>query len=117
MEKSKIEKLKSIKNLNLNMGEIAEIHENIGAGESVCVEICSWVLKQAAGEGSCAAGEAALTGIFTAAEIVFFPEGDVILPELEVVVDAGWGAICSQVGVDAIRKDAKKYAKQFCSEI
>lgn len=117
MNKEKLEKLKTIPGLNINIGELTEIYDNIESGESICVEICSWVLKQAAGEGSCAAGEAALTGIFTAAEIAFFPEGDVILPELEVVVDAGWGTICSQVGVDAIRKDAKKYAKQFCSEI
>ena len=91
--------------------------EELKDDESVCVEMATWILKEAAGAGSCEAGEAALTGIFTAAEIMFFPEGDVILPELEIVIDAGWAGICSEVGVKAIGSDAKKYAKQFCSQI
>lgn len=117
MNKEKLKKLETASNLNINVGELTEIYERVGAGESLCVEICAWILKKAAGEGSCAAGEAALTGIFTAAEIVFFPEGEEILVPLEAVVDAGWGTICAEVGVAAIGANATKYAKQFCSEI
>jgi hypothetical protein len=76
--------------------------EKLKENESLCVEIATYILKEAAEAGSCEAGEAALTGIFTAAEVLFFPEGDVILPELEVVIDAGWATICDEVGIEAI---------------
>lgn len=79
--------------------------------------ICEWIIKKAAATGTCAAGEAALTGIFTLAEIVFFPEGEEILVPLEAVIDGAWGATCSSVGIAAIGENAHKYAEEWCAKI
>ena len=117
MDAVKIEKLKSVGHITVSAQEIAEVHEELASGSKVCVTIAKWVIKKAAGAGSCAAGEAALSGIFTLAEVVFFPEGEPILVPLEAAMDIGWGAICAEVGIAAMGKNAKKYAEHFCSKI
>jgi len=117
MDQAKIEKLKALGNIGVTGEEIAEVKEQVAAGKNVCETICAWIIKKAAGTGSCAAGEAALSGIFTLAEVVFFPEGEEILVPLEVVVDAAWGGVCAEVGVATLGKDADKWAKEWCSKI
>lgn len=117
MNATKIEKLKSIGHVSVTAQEIAEVHEKLASGSKVCVTICEWIIKKATGAGTCAAGEAALSGIFTLAEAVFFPEGEPILVPLEVVVDAGWGVVCAEVGIKTLGKDAHKYAKLWCSKL
>lgn len=117
MEQDKIDRLTSIGNITVSASEIAEVQQQLLSGSSTCVTIGTWIIKKAAGAGSCAAGAAALGGIFTLAEVVFFPEGEPILVPLEVVMEAGWGAVCSSVGVAVMGKDAEKYAKEFCAKI
>ena len=117
MNAQKIEKLKSIGHIQVSAQEIAEVHEKLASGSKVCETICEWIIKKAAGSGTCMAGEAALSGIFTLAEAVFFPEGEAILVPLEVVVDASWGAVCGEIGIKTLGKDAHKYAKLWCSKI
>lgn len=117
MDASKIEKLRSIGKISVTADEIAEQKEKLASGAKVCVTICTWIIQKAAGTGSCVAGEAALSGIFTLAEIVFFPEGEEILVPLEVVVDAAWGATCEEIGIAALGKNAEEYAEQWCAKI
>ena len=117
MDAEKIKKLKSVGHINVSAQEIANEHEKLASGSKLCVTICEWIIKKAAGSGSCVAGEAALSGIFTLAEVAFFPEGEPILVPLEVVMDAGWGAVCAEVGIKTLGKDAHKYAEHFCSKL
>lgn len=120
MDIEKIEKLKRAGDTSVTAAEIADLHETIGkvkaADSCVCITICEWIIKKAAGAGTCAAGEAALSGIFTLAEVVFFPEGEEILVPLEVVVDVSWGVVCGEIGVETLGKDAAKYAKEWCDK-
>lgn len=117
MDNKKIEKLKALGGVGITGEEIASVKGRLAAGEDVCITVCAWIIKKAASTGSCAAGEAALTGIFTLAEVVFFPEGEEILIPLEVVVDGAWGATCSEIGVAVLGKQADKWAKEWCSKI
>ncbi len=117
MYEEKINKLKALGEMSVSASEIAEVYEKLESGSSICKTICEWVIKKAVETGSCSAGEAALTGIFSLAEVVFFPEGEPILVPLEAVVDAAWGATCAEVGIEGIGKDAEKWAKKWCSEI
>ena len=117
MDAKKIEKLKALGDIGVTAREIAEVHEKLAAGEKTCTTICAWIIKKAVATGSCAAGEAALTGIFTLAEVVFFPEGEPILVPLEVVVDAAWGVTCGEIGIAALGKQADKWAAEWCSKI
>jgi len=117
MDAKKIEKLKTLGNVSISGAEIAEVKEKLATGKNTCTTICTWIIKKAVATGSCAAGEAALTGIFTLAEIVFFPEGEEILVPLEIVVDAAWGATCAEIGIATLGKDAHKWAVKWCSEI
>lgn len=117
MDQKKIDKLQSIGDISVSANEIAAVQQELLSGASTCVTIATWIIKKAAGAGSCAAGAAALGGIFTLAEVVFFPEGEPILVPLEVVMEAGWAAVCASVGVAVLGKDAEKYAKQFCAKI
>lgn len=120
MDITKVEKLKLAGDTSVTAAEIAEMHEKMAktkaAGNCLCIDICEWIIKKAVGTGSCAAGEAALTGIFTLAEAVFFPEGEPILVPLEVVVDAAWGVVCAEIGIAVLGDEAAKYAEEWCKE-
>lgn len=116
MDATKIERLKKAAHVSVTAAEVADMHEKLAASSCLCQTICEWIIKKAAGAGTCAAGEAALTGIFTLAEVVFFPEGEEILVPLEAVVDVAWGVTCADVGIAAIGANADKYALEWCQK-
>lgn len=117
MDSKKIEKLKALGDIGVTGAEVASVKEKLAAGADPCTTICTWIIKTAVSTGSCAAGEVALTGIFTLAEVVFFPEGEGILVPLEIVVDTAWGITCADIGIAVLGEQAEKWAKEWCSQI
>lgn len=117
MNKVKVQRLRALGGLGVTAREIAAVHESLTAGERLCTTICEWVIKKAAGTGSCEAGEAALSGIFTLAELLFFPEAEAVLAPIEAVVLAEWGGTCAEVGISALGQQADKWAAVWCSRM
>lgn len=120
MDAKKIERLKNAGDISVAAAEIAEMHERIAkadeSGNCICAEICEWVIKKAVGTGTCAAGDAALAGIFALAEVVFFPEGEPILVPLEAVVEVAWSVTCEEIGCAALGDNAARYAQEWCKQ-
>lgn len=116
MDKERIAKLKALGDMSFTAIEIAEVHEQLAAGATPCTTICAWIIRKAAATGSCTAGEVALSGIFSLAEIAF-PESDEILFPLEIVIDEAWGAACAEVGIAVLGKDADEWAAKWCKKV
>lgn len=120
MDILKVEKLKLAGDTAVTAAEIAEMHEKLAkaqaAGNCICIDICKWVINKAVATGTCIAAEAALTGIFTLAEAVFFPEGEPILVPLEAVVDVAFGVACAAVGLTGIADNVEQYAEEWCKQ-
>ncbi|MDG4476977.1 hypothetical protein [Thiovibrio frasassiensis] len=118
MNKKKLEALKSLGDMKISASEIADARIDFAKSKSSCdkcKKICKWIIEKAAATGSCAAGAAALDGIFALADIVFV-EADEILVPLEVVINVAWGTVCGEIGVKVLGKEADKYAKIWCQQ-
>lgn len=118
MQNDKLQKLQNLGSMSITAQEIAESRLKFQASTSPCQRcqtIATWIIKKAAGTGSCLAGEAALDGIFALADIVFV-EADEILVPLEVVIGAFWGVACGEVGITVLGRDAEKYGKICCQK-
>jgi len=115
-QKERIAAIESLGNqLGLTVQEIGICRGTVLGAQpcATAVAICEWVIKKAVGTGSCAAGEAALAGIFVLADIVFFEADEILIP-LEVAVDAAWAVVCEQIGIEVLGKDAHKWAETWC---
>ena len=114
MTKEKLAKLESLGNFTINGGELARTLRSIeGASPcDTCVQFTEWVIRAAAPLG-CVAGEAALTGIFIVADIIF-AIGDEILIPLEAVIEVAFGVACGEIGAPALLSKAHEYAVDMC---
>lgn len=118
MSNEQLKKLEKLGDMSISAKEIADARQAVLASTSkcqTCQTIAKWVIKKAAGTGSCALGEAALDGIFVLADIVFF-EADEILVPLEAVIGVAWAVVCADIGVIALGKEADKYALLWCQQ-
>ncbi len=118
MTKDKLEKLKNLGDMSISASEIADARLAIMASSSKCKKchiIAKWVIKEAVATGTCAAGEAALDGIFLLADIVFFEADEILIP-LEAVIGVAWAVTCADVGIAVLGKNADKYADLWCKE-
>ena len=80
---------------------------------SGCKDVVEFITKAVVKGGSCTAGEALITGAFTAAEIAF-PELDWMLPELETAFDVTWSAVCSEMNFKWIEENINEFSKKVC---
>jgi len=115
-QKERIAAIESLGNqLGLTVQEIGICRGTVLGAQpcATCVSITEWIIKKAVGTGSCAAGEAALAGIFVLADIVFFEADEILIP-LEVVVDAAWAVVCEKIGIEVLGQDAHKWAETWC---
>ena len=109
-------RLRTAGDISVTAAEIAEARASLLQASpcDTCVSICEWIIQKAVGTGSCLAGDAALTGIFALADIVFW-EADEILVPLEVVGEAAWTVVCEEVGIAVIGQKAGEYAREWCT--
>lgn len=122
MNTVQIEKLHKAGNISLTLGEIADLHLAIQKAQEengkcgVCKTIGAWILKKAAGAGSCFLGGLALAGIFVAADALFVEFDEILIP-LEAAIEDLWGSLCGQVGTAVIAENADQYAEELCKQI
>ena len=112
-----VEKLASLASLDhsITAAEIAAARRSIeGASPcETCVTIGTWVIKAAAPLG-CAAGSAAITGLFVLADIIFAVADEILVP-LEAVVEVAFEVACESVGAAVLEAEAAKFAREMCA--
>lgn len=119
MTPEKLEKLKSIHYMNINIGDLINTKEIIcNEKSSTCEKCCSiagWILNTVCKCSYCWIAEAAIAGVFTTAEIVF-PEAEEILIPLEVVFEGTFVSYCNKHDIKWIKDNIDKIAKEMCEK-
>jgi len=115
MTVEKLDSLASLGDHSITAAQIAEARRSI-AGASpceTCVTVATWVIKAAAPLG-CAAGSAAITGLFVLADIIFVIADEILVP-LEAVVEVAFEVACESVGAAVLEAEAAKFAREMCA--
>jgi len=82
----------------------------------ICKSVANWIIAQACAAGGCAAAGALIAGLFTAAEIIFFPEGEEVLIPLEAVTETLFETLCNEFGFEWLKGHTMEAAAQCCQK-